>query len=208
VMLCTVEISCRQSTVEISPEQSLVRTIWSNTSIRNPPKRTVSYKEKDTHWNVKKRRGSQVRRNKSRGSRVRRKQSRGNRVRRNQSRGSRVRRNQSRGSPVRRNEDNKRLRIPRCRGTRCRLRGHPRRSLVFDESCQCGVAPNTKIVNGEETVPGSLPWMVSLEDESGFYYCGGSIISSRYILTAAHCVTTGEWVWVHIGDHDKTTTQG
>ena len=28
----------------------------------------------------------------------------------------------------------------------------------------------------------------------------------RYIVTAAHCVTKGQRVWVHIGDHDKTTS--
>ena len=29
---------------------------------------------------------------------------------------------------------------------------------------------------------------------------------NRYIVTAAHCVTKGQRVWVHIGDHDKTTS--
>ena len=29
---------------------------------------------------------------------------------------------------------------------------------------------------------------------------------NRYIVTAAHCVTKGQRVWVHIGDHDKATS--
>jgi len=63
------------------------------------------------------------------------------------------------------------------------------------------------VVNGEEAALGSHPWAVSLErTEHGGYFCGGSIISNRFILTAAHCITKGQRVWVHIGDHDKTTS--
>jgi len=94
-----------------------------------------------------------------------------------------------------------------------RSKGHPRKKLKFDESCECGVAPKPKkhgglwrVVNGDEASLGSHPWAVSLEQESGAYFCGGSIISNKYIVTAAHCVTKGQRVWVHIGDHDKTTS--
>jgi len=92
-------------------------------------------------------------------------------------------------------------------------KGHPRKQLKFDDSCECGVAPKPKrhsglwrVVNGDQAELGSHPWAVSLEQESGAYFCGGSIISNRYIVTAAHCVTKGQRVWVHIGDHDKTTS--
>merc|ERR1712013_483872 len=92
-------------------------------------------------------------------------------------------------------------------------KGHPRKQLKFDDSCECGVAPKPKrhsglwrVVNGDQAELGSHPWAVSLERESGAYFCGGSIISNRYIVTAAHCVTKGQRVWVHIGDHDKTTS--
>ena len=36
-----------------------------------------------------------------------------------------------------------------------------------------------RIVNGEDAKTGEYPWIVSLEDKDGNYYCGGSIISSR-----------------------------
>jgi len=92
-------------------------------------------------------------------------------------------------------------------------KGHPRKQLKFDDSCECGVAPKPKrhsglwrVVNGDQAELGSHPWAVSLERDSGAYFCGGSIISNRYIVTAAHCVTKGQRVWVHIGDHDKTTS--
>uniref|UniRef100_A0AAY4EZZ3 chymotrypsin n=1 Tax=Denticeps clupeoides TaxID=299321 RepID=A0AAY4EZZ3_9TELE len=44
-----------------------------------------------------------------------------------------------------------------------------------------------RIVNGEEAVPHSWPWQVSLQDFTGFHFCGGSLISETWVVTAAHC---------------------
>ncbi|KAM4614257.1 chymotrypsinogen B [Discoglossus pictus] len=44
-----------------------------------------------------------------------------------------------------------------------------------------------RIVNGEEAIPGSWPWQVSLQDNTGFHFCGGSLISADWVVTAAHC---------------------
>jgi len=66
----------------------------------------------------------------------------------------------------------------------------------------CGI-PNAnpeKIVGGVEATPHEFPWQVGLFFNG--YFCGGTIISEKYILTAAHCA---DGVYSHevvIGAHE------
>jgi secreted trypsin-like serine protease len=64
------------------------------------------------------------------------------------------------------------------------------------------------IVGGTPAPDGKYPWQVRLysnkDDQIGF--CGGSIISDRWILTAAHCLLDSESVVVGYGNNDRTKT--
>ncbi|CAF1941774.1 unnamed protein product [Rotaria magnacalcarata] len=55
----------------------------------------------------------------------------------------------------------------------------------------CGraaVAPlRTRIVGGQEATPHSWPWLVSIQ-YYGSHFCGGTLIDSQHVLTAAHCL--------------------
>merc|ERR1712212_194153 len=53
-----------------------------------------------------------------------------------------------------------------------------------------------RIVGGKEVEPNSLPWQVHTLDG-----CGGTILCSKFIMTAAHCPNQ-EGMTVTVGMHD------
>ncbi|KAM6909835.1 chymotrypsin-like protease CTRL-1 [Xenentodon cancila] len=65
------------------------------------------------------------------------------------------------------------------------------------------VSGYNKIVNGETAVSGSWPWQVSLQDSTGFHFCGGSLINQIWVVTAAHCRVSPGSHRVVLGEHDR-----
>lgn len=48
-----------------------------------------------------------------------------------------------------------------------------------------------EIVGGTVTEITTVPWQVSLQGPDGSHFCGGSIVTPTWIVTAAHCVAGG-----------------
>lgn len=46
-----------------------------------------------------------------------------------------------------------------------------------------------RIVNGENAKEGQFPYVASLRNAANRHFCGASIVSTRFLLTAAHCCT-------------------
>ncbi|XP_020715538.1 chymotrypsinogen A-like [Ceratitis capitata] len=69
---------------------------------------------------------------------------------------------------------------------------------------KCGCISDTRIGNGVNAVLGEFPWMAILLYANRTPFCGGSIITDRYILTAAHCIKNGLH-FVRLGEHNLST---
>ncbi|XP_036393953.1 trypsin-3-like isoform X2 [Megalops cyprinoides] len=61
-----------------------------------------------------------------------------------------------------------------------------------------------KIVGGYECRKNSVPYQVSLN--SGYHFCGGSLITSEWVVSAAHCYKYR--VQVRLGEHNIETNEG
>ncbi|CAK6969951.1 ovochymase-2 [Scomber scombrus] len=85
---------------------------------------------------------------------------------------------------------------------------------VAQSGSKCGVpqvrspmVPSLRVVGGSEATYGSHPWLVSLRNK-GSHFCGGAILTGRWIMTAAHCFasTSKEFlsgVTVAVGEFDQ-----
>merc|ERR1719422_2787245 len=72
--------------------------------------------------------------------------------------------------------------------------------------CKCGLAQRrTRIVGGVETEVNEWPWQAGMVwSGSSSVFCGATVISDEWILTASHCVdgTNPAEIQVLLGEHD------
>ncbi|XP_066904660.1 enteropeptidase [Halyomorpha halys] len=70
-----------------------------------------------------------------------------------------------------------------------------------------GIVGGRRIVSGTDAYLGEFPWTVAIGLDNMFF-CGGALISEKFVVTAAHCLMTRDTpigsLIVHLGDHDLT----
>lgn len=84
---------------------------------------------------------------------------------------------------------------------------------LLPRSPKCGTMLSSRIYGGNQTTIDEYPWMALLEytkpgNKKG-HHCGGALISSRYVITAAHCLLAVPSDWrltgVRLGEWDIST---
>ena len=78
-------------------------------------------------------------------------------------------------------------------------------------SCKCGQAnTKVKIVGGAATEENEYPWQVGLlsSQSSSTPFCGGTLVSNKEVLTAAHCTSGSTAAYVLLGEHDLRSADG
>nr|Q1L659.1 RecName: Full=Coagulation factor X isoform 1; Short=PFX1; Contains: RecName: Full=Factor X light chain; Contains: RecName: Full=Factor X heavy chain; Contains: RecName: Full=Activated factor Xa heavy chain; Flags: Precursor [Pseudonaja textilis]AAY85307.1 blood coagulation factor X1 [Pseudonaja textilis] len=63
-------------------------------------------------------------------------------------------------------------------------------------------SPDIRVVNGTDCKLGECPWQALLLNDEGDGFCGGTILSPIYVLTAAHCINQTKYITVVVGEID------
>ncbi|XP_044106638.1 coagulation factor X-like isoform X1 [Neovison vison] len=65
-----------------------------------------------------------------------------------------------------------------------------------------------RIVGGQDCKDGECPWQALLVNEENEGFCGGTILSEYYVLTAAHCLQQAKKFTVRVGERNTDTEEG
>ena len=92
------------------------------------------------------------------------------------------------------------------------LASHNKQLVPGTGSCGRSSVQQSRIIAGVNAKPGAWPWMASLWMYKRSHICGGSLLNSRWILTASHCVVgTGAStsnLQIKLGEHIHGSDDG
>merc|ERR1711990_560328 len=71
---------------------------------------------------------------------------------------------------------------------------------------KCGVEKTRRVIGGVETAAGVYPWIAALSYDGNLGGCSATLISSKWAVTAAHCIFSGGPTSLVLGEHDLSST--
>ncbi|XP_045762382.1 phenoloxidase-activating enzyme-like [Maniola jurtina] len=87
---------------------------------------------------------------------------------------------------------------------------NPQQSTLERPCCGIEVLAGNKILGGQDANIYQYPWLALIKStKDPGYRCGGSLISNRYVLTAAHCVYephSFQHLYVILGEYNTTNS--
>ncbi|XP_054089819.1 serine protease grass-like isoform X2 [Zeugodacus cucurbitae] len=80
------------------------------------------------------------------------------------------------------------------------------KGLEILNEVECNRLSGDRVSNGKAATLGQYPFMALLKynRDGDQFLCGGTLITSRFVLTAAHCITQ-DLFRVRLGEHDTST---
>lgn len=88
---------------------------------------------------------------------------------------------------------------------------HTKFQSILPDRTKCGYQEDFKVLGGEDTDISEFPWLALLQQTTTAgvkrWGCGGSLISTRYVLTAAHCSATSKVTLVRLGEWNLDTSE-
>ncbi|XP_055536540.1 brachyurin-like [Wyeomyia smithii] len=71
------------------------------------------------------------------------------------------------------------------------------------------LTPTRRVTNGQQATPGQFPYQIALLStfSGGTGLCGGTVLTTTFILTAAHCVQNAQGGTAIMGAHNRNTVE-
>lgn len=81
----------------------------------------------------------------------------------------------------------------------------PRNDIEEEDDCGEMNLTSSRIVGGMDAGPHQFPWQAALfiTKHDGHYFCGGSLITKRHVMTAAHCAEGASEFKVILGSNNR-----
>jgi len=74
-------------------------------------------------------------------------------------------------------------------------------------SCaKCGLEKTRRVIGGVETAAGVYPWIAALSYGSSLGGCSATLVSSKWAITAAHCIFSSGPTSLVLGEHDLSSS--
>jgi len=69
---------------------------------------------------------------------------------------------------------------------------------------------SSRVIAGENAKAGAWPWQIAMTMKNGRFFCGGSLVNAKWVVTASHCIDKQQAsnIQIVLGGHDLNHPSG